>query len=323
MRLEVSATPASVTVAGSVRAMARAVVIADVPLELEVADGPMPSGIAQLLAHLPPAESPADVCISHGLVGPLVPDRPADLELGRLAVWVDEPDVHVRDVSGATAHLGDGRALVGGGDERAANGFHTLFLFALTHLLAQRDRFVLHGAGVARRGTAFVALGGSGAGKSTLAVAAAETGWSVLSDDMVVVRSEAGRLDVAGVPRAVLVPSGLGWTVPTRLNEEDPRGRLTAETDLHPGWFPVAGTIAVGHSTSPEGQLRRADGQQAFAQVMGSFVSTLNPPLLRRFLPTAAALSRLPGWALDHGADPATRRVVAAHLLTTAAMAAP
>ena len=288
-----------------------------------MAEGPIPSGLVHLLAHLPPADSPPDVCISHAMSGPTPPDRPADLELGRLALWIDEPDVHVRDVTGATAHLGQGRATVGGGGEGAANGFHALFLFALTHLLAQRDRFVLHGAGVARHGTAFVVLGGSGAGKSTLAVAAAEAGWSLLSDDMVVVRADAGRLEVAGVPRVVLVPAGMAWTVPTRPKDEDPRKRLTADTDLLAGWVPVAGTIAVGHSPSADGHLRPTDAQQVLASVVGSFVSTMNPPLLRRFLPAAAALSRVPGWALDHGGDPVTRRAVAAGLLATAATPAP
>jgi hypothetical protein len=298
--------------------MGPAVRLAGVVLEL-VTDGPMPTGLACLLAQLPAVDSAADATICHGAAGPAVPDRPADLELGRLALWIDEPDVHVRDVTGATAYLGTGRAELGGGGEQAANGFHALFLFALTHLLAQHDRFVLHGAGVTRGDRAFVVLGGSGAGKSTLAVAAVEAGWGLLSDDMVVLRQHGGALELAGVPRAVMVPADLEWTVPTSARDSDPRGRLFVDTALCGGWFAVGGTISVGHGRSAAGEVRRIDGQQVLGRVMGAYVSTMNPPLLRRFLPSAAALSRLPGWALDHGVDPASRRTVAAGLLTTAA----
>jgi hypothetical protein len=297
--------------------MATAVSLAGVTLEVVVPDGPVPPGLALLMEHLPEAGLPADVTIRHSVAPPPVPDRPADIELGRLAVWVDEPVVHVRDVTGATARLTEGLAAVGGGGAAAANGFHALFLFALTHLLAHRDLFVLHGAGIVRSGRALVVLGGSGSGKSTLAVAAVEAGWGLLADDMVIVRRSGSSLEAAGVPRAVLVPDDAGWELPTRPNERDARARRFVDAALVSGWVPVGATIAVGHDDAPDGSLRQLAGQEVFAGVVGSFVSTPNPPLLRRFLPAAAALSRLPGWALGHGSDPRTRRAVAVALLTT------
>ena len=293
--------------------------LAGVALELVVPDGPMPPGITHLVERLPPADTPGDAAISYALAGPPTPERPADLVLGRLSIWVDAPEVHVRDATGATAHMTEGFVAIGGGDERAANGFHALFLFALTHLLAHRDLIVLHGAGVVFHGRSFLLLGGSGAGKSTLAVAALEAGWGLLSDDMVVIRRADDRLEATGVPRAVLVPPEDGWTVATRAQDRDVRGRRLVEAELVAGWFPVEATVAVGHAGSVEGSLRPLSAHEVFAAVRAAFVSGMNPPLLRRFLPTAAALSRRPGWALDHGSDPRTRRTIATGLLTAVA----
>ena len=293
--------------------------LADVALELVVPDGPMPPGIAHLIERLPPAPTPGDVAISYAPVGPPTPERPADLVLGRLSIWVDAPDVHVRDATGATAQMAERLVAIGGGGEQAANGFHALFLFALTHLLAHRDLIVLHGAGVVRDGRAFLLLGGSGSGKSTLAVAALEAGWGLLADDMVVIRRDGERLEATGVPRAVLVPSEHEWTVTTTALARDARGRLLAAAELLADWFPLEATVAVGHASNADGALRPLPPLDVFAAVRASFVSGMNPPLLRRFLPTAAALSRRPGWALDHGSDPRTRRTVAAALLTAVA----
>ena len=299
--------------------MARAVCLAGVALELDVPDGPIPPGLEQLLAHLPAAELPAAATICCGIAGPPVPSRPPDLVRERLEFWIDDADLHLRDATGATAHLTKHRAVIGGGGARAANGFHALFLYALTHLLAHRDLFVLHGAGVVRDDQAYVILGGSGAGKSTLAVSAAEHAWGLLGDDMVVLADRGRRLEVTGVPRAVLVPPEHGWTTPHRVNDRDARARLWVDAPLQAGWFPVAATIVVEHAEDDEGVIRRVGGHDVFAASVGSFVSAVNPPLLRRFLSTGAALSRLPGWALGHGRDPHTRRAVAVRLLTAAA----
>ena len=47
----------------------------------------------------------------------------------------------------------------------------------------------------------------------------------------------------------------------------------------------------------------------------GTFTSSGNPVLFRRFFGPAATLARLPGWRLDHGADAATRLAAAQRLL--------
>ena len=57
--------------------------------------------------------------------------------------------------------------------------------------------------------------------------------------------------------------------------------------------------------------------------VLGSFVSAPDPSRLRAAFPVLAAVSRLPGWRLGHGSDPATRLRVAAGLLDELSVGVP
>jgi hypothetical protein len=72
----------------------------------------------------------------------------------------------------------------------------------MVHLLSQGRGVEVHGCGVLdARGRAFVFAGQSGAGKSTIArLWAARAGVTVLSDERVVVRTDADRLMVYGTP---------------------------------------------------------------------------------------------------------------------------
>jgi hypothetical protein len=83
-----------------------------------------------------------------------------------------------------------------------------LFLLsaALSALLHQRHDLVLHGSAIRIDGGCAVFLGRSGAGKSTLALALGGRGYSVLTDDLSVVRAgRDGRLELhAGFPEAKL-----------------------------------------------------------------------------------------------------------------------
>ena len=57
---------------------------------------------------------------------------------------------------------------------------------ALTLILYQRHRVILHGNALMLHGKAFLFLGESGVGKSTLSAGLIERGWNCLSDDMCV-----------------------------------------------------------------------------------------------------------------------------------------
>lgn len=293
--------------------------LADVALGIESGTDPIATGVALLIDHLPPAGRAADVTIRQVEHAPARPGRSPDHAVDRLEIWVEDDDLVVGDATGACAHLAGALAVVGGGGERAANGFHALFLFALTHLLAPHQRHVLHaGAVVGPDDGAQVMLGGSGSGKSTLAAAALELGWRVLGDDMVVLRQGRAGLEVHGVPRAVAVPRDVGARLPGTPMETDPRGRLSLPPDcLAAGWFPVGGVLVVGHGDTPAGGTAPAEPQDVVRTAVASYTSAISPGHLRRFLPVAAALGRVPARHLSHGVEAATRLAAARRLLAT------
>lgn len=295
--------------------MQHVVDLADVALALD-SPGPLAVGVAHLIEHLPPAATPADVGIRHVDTAPPRPARAPDHAVERFDIWVDDGAVVIADVTGACARLGNDTVEIGGGGEGAANGFHALFLFAVTHLLAGRQRYVLHGGAIVDNRGARVVLGGSGSGKSTLAAAALAAGWRVLGDDMVVLRRRPSGLDVCGVPRTVAVPGEVASGLAGTPMEFDPRGRLAVSPAcLTAGWFPVTGVILVGHDDTPDGTAMPADPQEVVRMAVASFASAVNPRLLRPFLGPAAALGRIPGRHVRHGSEPASRLAATGHLL--------
>jgi hypothetical protein len=83
-----------------------------------------------------------------------------------------------------------------------------LFTLPLMELLKRRGLYSLHAAGVAANGRAALFAGGSGSGKSTLAVAHARHGFSLLGDDLVLLRfGEAGGIHALAFPDEVDVTS--------------------------------------------------------------------------------------------------------------------
>lgn len=78
---------------------------------------------------------------------------------------------------------------------------------ALTILMQQRGCLVLHGSAVAMAGHAIVFLGVSGQGKSTLAAALYRQGYSVVTDDVVVIDLQSLQpMVLPGFPQLRLLP---------------------------------------------------------------------------------------------------------------------
>lgn len=121
--------------------------------------------------------------------------------------WTDTPDVVVRQGvprpgHDQDSHVGaraegtlrasvwDGREILveplPDADPLYVSAIVTGELFSV--LLRQRGLLVLHGSGVARDGQAIGFVGESGWGKSTLASALVDRGWSLLTDDLLVVQ---------------------------------------------------------------------------------------------------------------------------------------
>ena len=202
-----------------------------------------------------------------------------------------------------------------GGDGDLARGFRQLFPYVATHLLAGHGRFVLHGGAVQRDGQAILVLGGSGSGKSTLVVGAHRAGWSVLSDDLVVLRVRSdgsGVVEITGIAKPVLAPADVVQAagLPARPVDADPRGRWEVDVAVGspPGaWYPVMSTLVTTHGESDTTDFERLTGAQLLEWLLFSYLSSREPDRLRRFLPVAATITGRSGWIVRHSADPATR----------------
>ena len=295
----------------------RVVDFGGVPTLVRAADPARARLASGFLRGLVPHPGPATLSLRYDSRRLELPGRDPDRTSDGIAVWYRRDTLWLRDADRGRARARDVDAVVVAGARDPAWGFRRLFVAAMTHMLARHDRFVLHGAAVAPdERSAHLVLGGSGAGKSTLAVAALRAGWHLLSDDMVVVREGRTGIEVAGLPRPVAVPADLASGVVGRVRAGDRRGRVELSDEvLVRGWFPVTAVIRVGHAESSRGELVPLAGRDALYAALGSFWLSLNPGLLRRFFPRAAALSRLPGWDLGHGCDPGTRLEAAARLL--------
>ena len=67
-------------------------------------------------------------------------------------------------------------------------------------LCVQHDSLLLHSAGMIRDGQGYLFFGPSGAGKSTTSQLSADIGITVVSDDLIVVRWQAGQYHLCGCP---------------------------------------------------------------------------------------------------------------------------
>lgn len=297
--------------------------VGGVPTLFRATDTRRARSLGAFLAGFAPASLRAEATVTVRARRPAVPRRAADYAVDDWDVWADGATMHADFGPDGRAVAAGADAVIGLTDEGAARSMHGTLLVVLTHVLAQRDRFLLHAGAVASPGGAYLVAGRSGAGKSTLVAAALESGCQALADDMVVVRVDGDGMTATGIPRPVAVPGDLESALRRAPFPEDVRGRQFVAPDaLASGWFPVAGLIAVGHSADAGGALASLDAVDALRLVRTSFTSAGNPALFRRFFGPAAALARLPGWRLDHGADPGTRLAVAGRLLE-AVLAAP
>ena len=298
--------------------------IGGLPVSFQPVDPERAAVISQLLGDAPPHAGEARVVISYRRRRPQLPGRRPDHEYLDLRVWHCGDELVLQTPADVRAHVGRDAAWIGGDADDLDGAFQSLFHFAITHLLAHEDRFVLHGAAVAHRGVAVVAIGPTGSGKSTLALAALSAGWQVLADDLVVVRMRDGRLEVTGVPRRPAMPGDLPATPAGELLPDDQRGRRRLPPgSLVGGWFPLVAVVLVGHSAEAEGALAPMAAEDTLLRVIGSFSSSTDPRHLARFFPVAGAVSRLPGWELLHGAHPSSRLSVAQSALERIAATSP
>jgi len=176
------------------------------------------------------------------------------------------------------------------------------------YLVTRRDREPVHGAAVARGGSALVLAGPSGSGKSTLAYAAWRAGLDVLADDAVYVQLEP-RPQVWALPGPVhLEPAALRWfpELAGRPLVRRPDGRAKLAVELGPASAARAAEPAGLCVLAPGGPgpaLEPLDPAEAVAALLAELA-----PGFDAFRPTIAARIRAlaePGaWRLRTGDDP-------------------
>jgi hypothetical protein len=267
-----------------------------------------------VLGRMPRSREQPAVRLAFGGHRVAPPDRSPDESYGALGLWHDEAALSVAYGPSVGARVEAGEGVLGGHAPNVTRVFHQVAPFMLASLLAPYGRFVLHAAAIQRDGRAVLVLGGSGAGKSTLILGALENGWSVLSDDLVLVRAGQSGPMVSGIPKALRVPgevlrdTGPGWL----LYNDDSRGRAQLKFDgWDRAWHPVGAVVLVAHGDGDQPQIKSIDVMELLAILMQAMLSRQKPNL-RRYIRIALALTQLPSFILQHSREPENRPTSAA-----------
>lgn len=249
------------------------------------------------------------------------PTGPPSMRDGPILRWQELNAITLWHEGGLGAVLRDGTLAIGGDQDPDSEWrmVRQLVFSGLSWFLDRRNLLMLHGGLIGRDGHAALLLGATGRGKSTLAVAALQTGWEVLSDDLVIIeRDEARPPQAFGVPKrptvAQDVAAQLGLTLPPLPGDNRSRRMLPAQ-ELTVGWRRVRAVVQLDHH-SGDGELRRLSHQESLSALINAFLEAPRPEALRRQLGRLAALAAEPAFVLAHAADPAPRLDRAGELLT-------
>jgi hypothetical protein len=239
------------------------------------------------------------------------PEGPPDISNGGVEVWAtsDVPFVTVEDLRFS---MPDANTLaVEGAPSTERRALHLALPVALGSLLANADLWVVHGAAASRPsdGAAVLVSGSTGAGKSTTAAAALHAQWSVLGDDLAVLRAREGGFDVMGVPQRLALPPELKEAgIPGTWIEGDPRNRWTP--DRQPpasGWFPLRAVLLLAHGSDAISRVEPILQVDMLRTLWNAYFPAVFAAHLRRWYPVAARVARLPAWRLETGSNPETR----------------
>lgn len=293
--------------------------LAGVPVRVELGSERRGEVFEELLGTLEPSDAAPQIHVTWVEAPATVPARESEYPHAGLDSWQEGARAIYRH-AGVTAVAEDNAIELGGDEDPLLLPFRYVFEPALTHVLARTGRFMLHSGSVARDGQALLLIGDSGQGKSTLCWAAAQNGWSLLSDDHTIVRpAEGGGYELIGLPKPLAVPEEvLDEEIGVLVERFGRRRRQLPATMLGRGWYPLTATIRPRHGDTPAGALEPCSASELLDLLIGSYAALGDADLLRRFFPHAASLTRGQTWDLYHGSDPSTRLQVAAGWLDVA-----
>ncbi|MDX2192663.1 MAG: hypothetical protein NW201_04870 [Gemmatimonadales bacterium] len=251
------------------------------------------------------AASPPTVRLTLAAPGPLPPatDSPPTLSLGGIAAWLPGAGAPVtlagRHAGGALATDARSATLVTGGDDDEG---YSLLTLAAALALAAHGRLLLHAAAlVDPLGRGWLLAADARHGKTTTALNLARAGWTLVSDDQVVLMAG----DAA--------PHALAWRRYAHVDEGWGDGRITGHRVAAD-----ASTlgVALGDGCGVHGMLlprieadaptalTEASGADALAALIRQAPWVLaSPAWAPALLALATAAARAPAWHLRLGRD--------------------
>ncbi|MDH3754247.1 MAG: hypothetical protein OEU32_10285 [Acidimicrobiia bacterium] len=288
---------------------ARNVHLAGVALAVVAESSDLERCLDWLIGGAPPTTAVPELHLTLSATAPALPARPADDRISSMRLWFDDHDLRCDHDLGMSCQVSGSEIRVGG-DLRLPllwRAVRQLAVPALTAALVPFGLTVVHGAAIAKDGTAVMLLGPSGSGKSTLMAAALDEGWEALADDLVAVRVAPGDggLLVSGLPRRASLPSELisdRWLEGSIAMPGDERGRwMLPDRVLSVGWRPLREFVVLSGEGPSEVSPLEAEDRRRW--VLSSFLLSESPVHLRGCFSTLITLGGLPGFRLGRGAD--------------------
>jgi tetratricopeptide (TPR) repeat protein len=286
----------------------RAIEIGGVSVGITATDAMRAAAVRALLGRTAPSDRGPIVRLSFGGHRVPPPDRGPDDRAGELQIWHDDAALGIAYGTLIGARVESGRATLGGYAPDLGRVFHQVAPYMLASLLAPHGRFVLHGGAIQREGRAVLVLGGSATGKSTAVLGALQDGWSVLADDLAVVRSGLAGPLVSGIPKPLVVPGDvLSQEMRFGPSPADPRARVELPFEA---WdrasHPVSAVVIVGHGDRTAAIVEPIERTQLLGKLFDAMLSR-QPSNMRRYFSVAVALCDMPAFRLRHSRAPQVR----------------
>ena len=272
----------------------RGLTLADLPVRLVVREPALAAEVAELFGPMAEHDGPYAAEIVVEREAPRAPGRGPDEVYEPISLGRDGEELVVDSGGPLRAHATATRAVIGGamGDGPLGTAMlRRIVHHVIAHLLSVSGRLVAHGAAVGRGGQAVLLLGPSGSGKSTSAYLASRAGWTLLSDDLVVVRRVDGGAEATGIHRAIAVPPEVA-TADAAGIDLDFRGRRRPDVVLDARPHRLAAVALVQHG-SGAGAVESVDGLEVARAFVGSTPAAGNVAVAAEALNTAALLARL------------------------------